>query len=171
MEVARLNDRAAELERLPLIAGYGDYGALGSTRIASTYTFGVSVRLPVFDGGRRGSHRAGALADMRQQELRAAEVRRRVELEVRRAFEKIRLAGRLLEISEETARLANDELGHARRRYEAGLTPGVDVVEAQTRLARSQDDRVAALYGRGQAIVEMAAAMGTMDGYSSSACG
>ena len=164
IEGARLNDRAAELEKLPLIAGYGDYGALGSTRMASTYTFGVSIRLPVFAGGRRESNRADALAEIRQQELRAAEMRRRVELEVRRAFEKIRLAGRQVEISEETVRLASDELTHARRRYDAGLTLGIEVVEAQTRLARSQDDRVAALYGRGQAIVELAAAMGTIDG-------
>jgi outer membrane protein len=163
IEGARLSDRAAELEKRPLIAGYGDYGVLGSTRMAATYTVGLAVRIPVFDGGRRESNRSDALAEVRRQELQAGEMRRQIELDVRRAYENLRLAARQIETSEQIIRLADDELAHAQRRYEAGLLPSIEIVEAQTHLARSRDDRVAALYRRAVAMVELAAGMGTVD--------
>ena len=70
-------------------------------------------------------------------------MRRQIELDVRRAYENLRLAARQIETTEQIGRLADDELAHAQRRYEAGLLPGIEIVEAQTRLARSRDDRVA----------------------------
>jgi hypothetical protein len=43
------------------------------------------------------------------------------------------------------------------------LLLGIEIVEAPTRLARSRDDRVAALYRRGVAMVELVAGMGTVE--------
>jgi outer membrane protein len=163
IEGARLSDRAAKLERRPLLTGYGDYGVLGSTRMAATYTVRVRVLVAVFDGGRRESNRSDALTEVRRRELQAGEMRRQIELDVRRAYENLRLAVRQIETSEQIVHLADDELSHAQRRYEAGLLPGIEIVEAQTRLALSRDDRVAALYRRGVAMVELAAGMGTVD--------
>jgi outer membrane protein TolC len=90
-------------------------------------------------------------------------MRRQIELDVRRAYENLRLAARQIETTEQIVRLADDELAHAQRSYEAGLLPGIEIVEAQTRLARSRDDRVAALYRRGVAMVELVAGMGTVE--------
>jgi outer membrane protein len=163
IEGSRLSDRAAELEKRPLITGYGDYGVLGSTRMAATYTVGLAVRVPVFDGGRRQSNRSDALAEVRRQELQAGDMRRQIELDVRRAYENLRLAARQIETSEQILRLADDELAHAQRRYEAGLLPGIEILETQTRLARSRDDRVAAQYRQAVAMVELASGMGTVD--------
>ena len=59
--------------------------------------------------------------------------------------------------------LANEELTHARRRFDAGLVLGLEIIEAQSRLSRARDERVAAQYRRGNAIVELAAAMGVCD--------
>jgi len=103
------------------------------------------------------------LAQVRQEKLPAADLSRQIELEVRRAFENLRLAARDIETSQETVRLAGDELAHARKRYKAGLIPGIEIVEAQNRLSGSHDDRLATQYRRGQAIVELAVAMGICD--------
>jgi outer membrane protein TolC len=109
------------------------------------------------------SNRSDALAEIHRQELQAGEMRRQIELDVRRAYENLRLAARQIETTEQIVRLADDELAHAQRSYEAGLLPGIEIVEAQTRLARSRDDRVAALYRRGVAMVELVAGMGTVE--------
>lgn len=165
IESDRLNERAAEAESLPTLTAFADFGALGSTRIWPTYTVGLTLRVPVFDGGRREAHRAEALADVRQDELRAADLRRQIELDVRRAHEKLRLAASQIEATQESVELASEELTHARRRFDAGLLLGVEIIEAQSRLARAKDERAAAQYRRGQAIVELASAMGVCDSF------
>jgi outer membrane protein TolC len=165
IESDRLNERAAEAESLPTLTAFADFGALGSARIWPTYTIGLTLRVPLFDGGRREAHRAETLADVRQDELRAADLRRQIELDVRRAYEKLRLAGTQIEATQESVELASEELTHARRRFDAGLLLGVEIMEAQSRLARAKDERVAAQYRRGQAIVELASAMGVCDSF------
>jgi len=165
IETDRLNERAAEAESLPTLTAFADFGALGSARIWPTYTVGLSLRLPVFHGGRREAHRTEALAEVRQDELRAADLRRQIELDVRRAYEKLRLAAGQIEATQESVELAGEELTHARRRFDAGLLLGVEIMEAQSRLARARDDRVAAQHRRGQAIVELSSAMGVCDSF------
>jgi outer membrane protein TolC len=123
----------------------------------------MMVRVAVLDGGRRESHQAAALAEVRKEELRATELWRDVELEVRRALEKPQMATGKIAAAGESLDLANQELEHARRRYEAGLITSIEVVEAQARVARAADNRIEGWYRRGQAIAEAAAAMGVCD--------
>jgi outer membrane protein len=56
--------------------------------------------------------------------------------------------------------LAESELAQARRRYGAGVTNGLEVTDAQTRLARARDNHVAALYSYNQARIDLGQAMG-----------
>ena len=56
--------------------------------------------------------------------------------------------------------LANDEMTQARRRYDAGVAIPLEVTDAQTRLARAQDNQTAALYKYNLARVDLAQAMG-----------
>ena len=53
---ARLSASATKLERLPSVAAFGDYGSNGTglSNALPTRTYGISVRVPLFDGGRRG---------------------------------------------------------------------------------------------------------------------
>jgi len=50
----------------------------------------------------------------------------------------------------------------ARHRYEAGVTTGLEVTDAQTRLQRARENLVAALYAYNLARLELALAMGTL---------
>jgi outer membrane protein TolC len=78
---AKLKNSAAKLERLPSIIGYGDYGLLSGVQ---THVVGATLKIPLFDGGRMESDRAQALHLMRKEETEEEELRRRVELEIRK---------------------------------------------------------------------------------------
>ena len=54
---ARLTSSAVKMERLPSLAAFADYGATGTGigHALPTRTYGVALRVPVFDGGRTRS--------------------------------------------------------------------------------------------------------------------
>lgn len=158
LESARLSHSAAQLERLPSINGYADYGFLSGIL---THTAGASLRLPLFDS-RLEADRAQALSLLRQIEIRQKELRNRVELEVRQALASLASAQSQLQVAEHAVALSEDELGRARRRYEAGLATSVDVVDAETRLENARNDRVAAQFNSTQARIDLAQATGTI---------
>jgi outer membrane protein TolC len=156
---ARLNYSAAKLERVPSIAGYADYGDLSGV---PTHVAGVSLRVPLFDGGRIEADRAQTLSLVRQEQIRDKEFRNHVELEIRQALATLASAKSQVQVAEQAVALAEDELARARRRYEAGVTNSVEVVEAETRLENARDDRVAALFNSTDASIDLAEAMGTI---------
>jgi outer membrane protein len=160
----RLDEDAIRSERWPSLVGYADYGALGTTvpNSVATYTVGVAVKVPVFDGGRRQARRAEASALIRQDQLRERDLKAQVELEVRLALETIRLTGQQVVVAGEELSVARDQLAQARRRYEAGVTANLELVEAQARLARSTGNHTAALYASAEARVTLLQAMGKL---------
>jgi outer membrane protein TolC len=159
MDSARLNYSAAKLERVPSVAGYADYGDLSGV---ATHTAGVVLRLPLFDGGRLESDRAQTLSLVRQEQIRDKELRNQVELEIRQAVATLASAKSQVVVAEQAVALAEDELARARRRYEAGITNSVEVVDAETRLENARDDHIAALFNSTDATIDLAQAMGTV---------
>ena len=59
---ARLNANSVKFERLPSLYAYADYGTTGTNgsivSLLPTRDYGVTVRVPIFDGGRRDARRA-----------------------------------------------------------------------------------------------------------------
>lgn len=163
-ELARRNDDAIRAERLPSITSYADFGALGLgfRDAAATHTVGVSLRMPVFDGGRRESQRAEALAVLRQEEIRRRDLVRKVELQVRDALALLYAAGQQVKVAEESLGLATEELAQARRRLVAGVASNLEVIEAQARLARGRDNRAEAIAAYNQARIDLSGATGTI---------
>jgi len=158
LESARLSHSAAQLERLPSINGYADYGVLNGVL---THIAGASLRLPLFDT-RLEADRSQALSVLRQTEIRQKELRNRVELEVRQALATLASAQSQLQVAEHSVALAEDELGRARRRYESGLANSEEVVDAETRLENARNDRIAAQFTSTEARIDLAQAMGTI---------
>lgn len=162
---ARLNYSATKWERLPSVSFFGDYGSTGTGIDAAfpTRDYGVSLRVPVFDGGRRDARRAEADSVLRQQEVRTRDLRDAVELDVRVALKSVQSADAQVASSREGVQLAENELAQARRRYEAGVTTSVEVTDAQTRLQRARDNQTAALFNHNLARIDLSAAMGTIE--------
>jgi outer membrane protein len=76
--------------------------------------------------------------------------------------EALKLAEQQVQVAEEGLAVARDELAQARRRYEAGVTGNLEVVEAQARLARSGDSRTDALYAWTAARLALFQSLGTI---------
>jgi outer membrane protein TolC len=163
-ESARRAYRAVALERLPSLVGYADYGSIGTsaTHLIPTRTYGVALRLPLFDGGRRDARRVESFAQFQQEQIRANDLRQQIELEIRVALESLRLADEQVKVAQEAVALAERELEQARRRYQAGVTTNLELTDAQTRLDGARQNHLAALYAYNLARIALAQAMGTI---------
>ncbi len=159
IESAKLNYRAAKLERLPSVAGYADYGVLEGVQ---THTVGAALRLPLFDGGRIESDRLEAASLMRQQQIHQAEIKSQIELDVRKALAILGSAQQQIRVSEQAVALAQEEVARSRRRYNAGIANSLEVIDAQTQVEIARDDRVAALFNYASACIGLAQATGTV---------
>lgn len=161
---ARLSYSAMRYERLPSLVGFADYGSIGNSihRALPTRTVGISLRLPVFDGGRRDSRRAESLAQWRQEHIRTEELGREIELGIRLALDDLRAAEEQVKVAADGLQLAENELAQARRRYEAGVAGSLEVTDAQTRLERARENRISALFAHNLARLDLARAMGAV---------
>ncbi len=160
---ARLQASATKLERAPTIAAFGDYGSIGSglnSSLLPTRTVGITVRVPLFDGGRRDARRAESESQYRAEKVRTNDLKEQIELDVRLALDALQSAEDEVKVAQEGLTLAENELAQARRRYDAGVANSIEVTDAQTRLERARDNRTAAVYGHNVARIDLAQAMG-----------
>jgi outer membrane protein len=163
---ARLNANSVKLERLPSLYAYADYGTTGTNgdlvSLLPTRDYGVALRVPIFDGGRRDARRAETASQFRQERLRTNDLREQIELDIRTALDSLHSAEEQLKVAEEGLTLSDSELTQARRRYEAGFASNLEITDAQTRLERARDNRIAALFGYNVARIDLGRAMGNV---------
>ena len=122
----------------------------------------LSVRIPIFDGGRRDARRGESASQYRQERVRTNDLREQIELEVRVALDAIASAEQQFKVASDGLVLAENELNQARRRFEAGVATGLEVTDAQTRLARARENRIDALFNHNVARIDLAQAQGVI---------
>jgi outer membrane protein len=163
---ARLNANAVKLERLPSLVAYADYGTTGvngnTVSLLPTRDYGFALRVPIFDGGRRDARRAESASQFRQERVRSNDLREQIELDIRTALDSLHSAEEQLKVAEEGLTLSDSELTQARRRYEAGFATNIEITDAQTRLERARDNRIAALFSYNVARIDLGRAMGNV---------
>jgi outer membrane protein TolC len=159
---ARLSASATTLERLPTLAASANYGSIGSglNNAIPTYAYGISVRVPVFDGGRRDARRVESDSEYRAEKVRTTDLKEQIELDVRLALDSLTSAAEEVQVAKDGLELSESELTQARRRYEGGVANSLEVTDAQTRLERARDNQTDALYNYNLARVDLAQAMG-----------
>jgi outer membrane protein len=159
---AKLSADSVKFERLPSLVAMGDYGSIGPAldNARPTRTYGLSLRVPVFDGGRREARRVEADSQYRAQKVQTNDLKQQVELDVRLALDRLASAEQEVAVAREGAELADNELTQARRRYDAGVANSLEVTDAQTRLERARDNLTTALYDHNVARIDLAQAMG-----------
>jgi outer membrane protein len=161
---ARLSFSATKWERLPSVAFAGDYGTIGTGPNSAfpTRTYGVSLKVPLFDGGRRDARRTEALSEYKQEQIRTRDLHDQIELDIRVALDSVKSADAQVTAAREGVDLSEKELAQARRRYEGGVTNSIEVTDAQTRLQRARDNLTVALYNHNLARIDLNTAMGTI---------
>jgi outer membrane protein len=143
LRAARQTVTAIRSERLPSLSAFGDDGVVGksgATRLLPTYTWGVQLSLPVFDGFRREGRIQEQQAVTRELDVRKKDLEQQASLDVRGALVDLRSAREAIGASRERLRLAEQEVDQARQRFRAGVSGNLDVVNAALTLnaARSQ---------------------------------
>jgi outer membrane protein TolC len=153
--------RAADAEALPSLHLTGDVGTIGSSpsNARRTYSIAGTVRLSLFDNGRRGRQVENA-ARLRQRRAEAADFVQRIEAEVRTAFLDVRASEQQLAVARERVALAQQELSLAQTRFGAGVSSNLEVIQAQNALAAATDTEVAGSYAFNVAKAALSRALG-----------
>ena len=160
---ARLSANATKAERLPSFGFFGDYGSIGSGLFDNslpTRTYGVTLKIPIFDGGRRDARRVEAASQYRAEMVRTKDLKEQIELDVRLALDALHSAEEQVTVARDGLELSENELAQARRRYDAGVAYGLEVTDAQTRLERARDNQTQALYNYNVARIDLEQALG-----------
>ncbi|MGQ9632771.1 MAG: TolC family protein [Bryobacteraceae bacterium] len=159
---AALAYSAIKYKRLPSLTGFADYGSIGSSvhNAIPTRTYGLAMRVPVFDGGRRDARRAESHAQLEMERIRTADLRRQIELEIRLALDELESAAEQVKVAREGLAQVQAELEQAERRYKAGVATSLEVTDAQTRLARARENQIAALFLYNRARLDLLQATG-----------
>jgi len=117
-----------------------------SSASSSTWTVGLTVGFSLWDGGATHARIAQARAAMESAQASFDTAKQQVGLEVQQAYlslveadQRVLTAARLVEQAEENHRIAQG-------RYESGVGPMIDVVDAETALTAARTSRVQALY-------------------------
>ena len=155
---------ALRAERLPSLGLFADQGSNGKglEHLIPTYTWGISLSVPVFDGFRRDGRIDEQGAVLRELGVRRRDIAEQAATDVRGALLDLASAREQLAAQEERLALANQELAQARDRFTAGVSGNADVISASLTLnaARTQlvDARAAYLGAR----LALARAQGTV---------
>jgi outer membrane protein len=160
---ARTRARAAAAERLPAVSLYADHGTNGkeTDRLLGTYSYGVQVSLPIFDGLRTESRLSEERARQREAEVQALDTRRQVETDVRSAMISVASAREEVAAAQVRLGLAGKEVSQARERFRQGVSGNADVITASMSLNSARDLMIDALTSYHMARVALASAQGT----------
>ncbi|HKN65073.1 MAG TPA: TolC family protein [Gemmatimonadaceae bacterium] len=165
LRAARQTVSAIRAERLPSISAFGDEGTIGksgSNRLLPTYTYGVQLSLPIFDGFRREGRIQEQEAATRELDVRRRDLEQQASIDVRGALLDLAAAKEALTASRERLRLAEQEVAQARERFRAGVAGNADVVTAALTLNAARSQYVDVLTALQQARVSLARAEGAV---------
>jgi len=159
---AELERQAASAERYPSIEAGVDYGLAGVNPGSShgTIDAAVTLRIPVFQGGRVHGDVLHADAVLTQEQERVEDLRARIDQEVRDAYLDLASAAQEVAVEGSAVTLATQSLQQSRDRFRSGVTDNVEVVQAQDALAIANDAYIASLYSYNLAKISLARSIG-----------
>lgn len=162
LDAAHASSHAATGALLPSLRFDADYGALGQTYASAHGTFSVSATLhvPIFDGGTATARRIETGSLVRQREAELADLRGRIEYEIRSALLDLRATEQQLLAANTNIQLADAELTQARDRFGAGVTGNLEITQAQESVATASEQYITALYSHNLAKASLARALG-----------
>jgi outer membrane protein len=161
---ARDDWRAAKAENLPSIKALADYGFNGTTpdNTARTGSIGGRLDLPILAGGAIHGHIIEESARQDEAQARLSDAQIQVEEDIRLSLQTLSAEIEETRTADQAVDLAQKELKMAKDRFSAGVGDNIQVLNAQTALARALDDQVDAFARYDTARVSLAAAIGRM---------
>ncbi len=141
----------------------GDFGIAGNS-----WSTGVYLTFPLFDGFRTKGKVISAKSDVRSLEIELAKLRDGISLEVRTALNSVREAEEIVKALSGTVSQAEQLLRMAEKGYEYGVKTHLDVKDAQVNLMSAKGQLAKAQRDYRVALVTLKWVNGTLDGGQSS---
>ncbi|HEY3440260.1 MAG TPA: TolC family protein [Paludibaculum sp.] len=165
LKAAEFNRKAASAGRLPTIGFNADYGTIGKAPDNShgTFSAAVAVRVPVFDGHRVKGEEMEADAARARIQAQAADLRARIEFEIRSAQLDLHAASDQLDVARGTVELARRQQQQAQDRFAAGVTNNLEAVQAQEALAQADENLISSLLAGNLAKAALARSIGASE--------
>jgi len=131
---------AIKAERLPSLGLIADDGVIGKNgaKMLNTYTWGLQVTLPIFDGFKREARVQEQQSVVKEAEIRRRDLEQQAQADVRGALIDLSGAREQLAAATERLSLAEQEVVQARDRFNAGVAGNADVVNASLALTSSR---------------------------------
>lgn len=127
-----------------------------------SWSSGVAVQMPLFDGQRTGAKVAQARLETRRLETRIEQARREVELEIRQGWMELGEAGARLAAQQGIVGQAEKGLQVAEARYASGAGTQLEILDAQLILLEAQTEHANARRDRALALVRLERAVGAL---------
>jgi outer membrane protein TolC len=164
-QLAAAQQQAAAIRatRLPTVSAFANDGPNGFVdNLLNTYTYGVQLSVPVFEGGRRSAQTQEQEAVAHGIEVRRRDLRQQIEADVRTALLDLGSAREQVDAARDRERLAEQEVQQARDRFRAGVAGNADVVTASQTLNNARTAVIDALTQYQAARVSLARAEGNV---------
>jgi outer membrane protein TolC len=165
LQAAEASRQATVGEALPSLRFNADYGDMGKDMSTSkpTYAVGVQLRVPLFQGGRVRARLQQVDAGLAAERARLADLRGRIEYEVRTACLDLAAADERVKVARRAVELSDQQLAQAQDRFTAGVANNLEVVQAQETVAAATDSYLLSLYAHNLAKLSLARALGVAE--------
>ena len=131
--------------------------------IQNSWNAGISLSIPLFEGGLTKGKVGEARANMRALEAQGQTLRQSILMELSQAYADIDSATARISVMELSIKKARENLELAQGRYEAGIGPYIEVTDAQVASINAETDHVQALYDYQLAAARLVKAMGRVE--------
>jgi outer membrane protein TolC len=165
VQVSKLTLSSIKGERLPSLQAQGDYGVIGNQidSTVSTYNVGLTLSIPIFDGGQREGRIGESRGLLLQEEIKMNLVTRQVTMELREALVTLTSAKEQFRIAKDGLRAAVTQVQLARERFRVLSSNSVELSNALFSLVRARDNMIDGLFRANASRVNLARAMGRVE--------
>jgi outer membrane protein TolC len=163
---AELALRASAAEDYPSASAEADYGEIGSPNFGSahgTFTAGVALAIPIFQGTKVRADRLQANAALDQRKAELADLGARIDDQVRTTFYNLQSSSELVAVAKSNVELASETLTQAQDRNAAGVADNLEMVQAQESVAAANQSYIASLYAFNVAKLSLAQVLGVAE--------
>lgn len=167
VDLAQIGIETARRSLLPniVLTGQADFNlntsAFNPRR--ETYTGVAVLSVPIWDGGIARAREAQARDDLQIAQLRLQQAREGVALEVRQAYLNLQDAQKRLAVAQKGLEQATEALRLARVRFEAGVSPQLEISDAELAFTQAQTNLVNAQYDYLDAYAALLRAVGAIE--------
>ncbi len=158
---AKTDVKAAKLTNAPDLSATGGYTFGGSTcNETERWRAGLSLSIPIGDGGQRKARVAGAKADLKVAEANREKLAQDIVLEVRKAWQSLHESAASIDAARMAVKQARENLDLALGRYRAGVGDSLEISDAVDKYASAQMKLISTLYEHKEARLNLEKAMG-----------